>query len=81
MCIGSFQADYNWDLYFDRFHGIDHTLSHSITAHYTAKNIDQNRLYIWVRENDLETVCHCFRIGNAAHIKKVCRFTALQVIG
>src|SRR5438045_2620150 len=54
---------------------LDNTGSDTIATNNTAKNVDQNRFYIRIFHDDLETCFNSLRICSTTYIKEVCRLT------
>ncbi len=50
------------------------TLRHAVATHDTSENIDQNRFYFGVFQNNAESILHPFGICRTTHVEEVGRF-------
>src|SRR5699024_3325943 len=77
--ICAFQANHHRNLQADFPDCLDNTFGNQITAHDTAKDVDQNGLDVGAGSNQLERLGHPFGRGATADIEEIRRRAAMQL--
>src|SRR5690606_16501078 len=57
----------------------DDALGDHVAAHDAAEDVDEDRLHVLVRQDQLERLGHALLVGAAAHVQEVGRFAALEL--
>src|SRR6266540_4670418 len=71
--VGSFETDDDGRRKAHLFDGRDDALGDDVAAHDAAENVDQDRLYVLIREDDPEGVLDLLLGGAPAHVQEVGR--------
>src|SRR5207302_990060 len=74
--VGPFQAKHHRQLDVGRLGCLNHAIGQHIDAQDAAKNVDQQRFYIFVTEQDFEGMANLLGVGSAADIEEVGRRAA-----
>src|SRR5205814_5714912 len=76
--IRSFQSYHQWHREMYRFRSVNNPLRDYVALHDAAKNVHQNGLHVFVRDQDFESLRHLLLRGAAADIEEVCGITAVK---
>src|SRR5690606_41764543 len=80
LCAGSLQPHHDGHRNVPDFLiRVDPTLGPSVTAYNATADIDQDRFYVRILENDIKACLDRLCTSRSAYVKEVCRFTTRKL--